>query len=122
MAMIEEAAAYGGDNQVDARLALILIYNREKRYDDALKQLATMREQFPRNRLLWLETGSIAMRLAIGWAGTAGDPPLTDAQRTATERMYAELRRGQRRAAIHDAPADDPPAPMAPPAAPPAAS
>ena len=25
---------------------------------------------------LWLETGAIAMRLAIGWAGTAGDPPL----------------------------------------------
>jgi diguanylate cyclase (GGDEF)-like protein len=73
---------------------------------------------------LWLETGAIAMRLAIGWAGTAGDPPLTDAQRTATERMYAELRRGQRRAGIADeAPAaESPAAPPAPPAAPPAAS
>ena len=38
--LIEEAAAYGGDNQTDARFALILLYNREKRYDDALKQLA----------------------------------------------------------------------------------
>lgn len=73
---------------------------------------------------LWLETGAIAMRLAIGWAGTAGDPPLTDAQRTATERMYAELRRGQRRAAISDdaPPAESPAASPAPPAAPPAAS
>lgn len=74
---------------------------------------------------LWLETGAIAMRLAIGWAGTAGDPPLSDAQRTATERMYAELRRGQRRAGISDeAPpaADSTAAPPAPPAAPPAAS
>jgi diguanylate cyclase (GGDEF)-like protein len=70
---------------------------------------------------LWLETGAIAMRLAIGWAGTAGDPPLTDAQRTATERMYAELRRGQRRAGIADDAATAEP-PASPPAAPPAAS
>ena len=54
--MIEEAAAYGGDNQTDARFALILLYNREKRYDDALKQLALLRERYPRNRLVWLET------------------------------------------------------------------
>ena len=73
---------------------------------------------------LWLETGAIAMRLAIGWSGTAGDPPLTDAQRTATERMYAELRRGQRRAGISDdtPPAESPAESPAPPAAPPAAS
>ena len=56
--LIEEAAAYGGDNQDDARFALILLYNREKRYDDALKQLATLRERYPRNRLVWLESGS----------------------------------------------------------------
>ena len=55
--LIEEAAAYGGDNQTDARFALILLYNREKRYDDALKQLATLRERYPRNRLVWLEIG-----------------------------------------------------------------
>jgi len=60
--LIEEAAAYKGDNQVDARLALILIYNREKRYDDALKELAILREQFPRNRLAWLETGATNLR------------------------------------------------------------
>jgi tetratricopeptide (TPR) repeat protein len=60
--MIEEAAAFGGDNEQDARFALILIYNREKRYDDALKQLALLRERFPRNRLLWLESGSTSLR------------------------------------------------------------
>src|SRR5215472_8722674 len=37
--MIEDAAGYAGDNQEDARFALVLIYNREKRYDDALKVL-----------------------------------------------------------------------------------
>jgi diguanylate cyclase (GGDEF)-like protein len=46
---------------------------------------------------LWLESGAMSLRLAAGWAGTAGDPPLTEAQRVAIERMYAELRRGARR-------------------------
>jgi hypothetical protein len=59
---IEEAAAYGGDNQTEARFALILLYNREQRYDDALKVLASLRERYPRNRLLWLESGSTSLR------------------------------------------------------------
>ncbi|HEY1910146.1 MAG TPA: tetratricopeptide repeat protein [Vicinamibacterales bacterium] len=62
MALIEGAAAYGGDNQSDARFALILMYNREHRYDDALTQLRLLREKFPRNRLVWLETGSTSLR------------------------------------------------------------
>jgi hypothetical protein len=65
---IEEAAAYGGDNQTEARFALILLYNREKRYDEALTVLATLRERYPRNRLVWLESGSTSLR-----AGRAGD-------------------------------------------------
>jgi predicted Zn-dependent protease len=66
--LIEEAAAYPGDNQEDARFALILLYNREKRYDAALKELAVLRDQFPRNRLVWLEAGSTSLR-----AGRAND-------------------------------------------------
>ena len=68
MKQIEDAAAYGGDNQTEARFALILLYNREKRYDDALKQLAALRERYPRNRLVWLESGSTSLR-----AGRAAD-------------------------------------------------
>jgi len=60
--LVEEAVAYGGDNQFDARFALLLMYNREKRYGDALKQLAMLQERFPRNRLVWLETGSTLIR------------------------------------------------------------
>jgi tetratricopeptide (TPR) repeat protein len=60
--LIEEAADYRGDNQPDARFALILIYNREKRFDDALKQLEVLRQRYPRNRLVWLETGSTYLR------------------------------------------------------------
>jgi tetratricopeptide (TPR) repeat protein len=66
--MIEQAAAYSGDNEQDARFALILIYNREKQYDNALKQLALLRDKYPRNRLLWFESGATSLR-----AGRAGD-------------------------------------------------
>jgi tetratricopeptide (TPR) repeat protein len=77
LALIEGAAAYGGDNQSDARFALILMYNRESRYDDALTQLRLLREEFPRNRLVWLETGSTNLR-----AGKA-----VDAERFLSEGM-----------------------------------
>jgi tetratricopeptide (TPR) repeat protein len=60
--LVEEAASYTGENQTDARFALMLLYNREKRYDDALKQLAALREAYPRNRLVWLENGSTLLR------------------------------------------------------------
>jgi len=85
MQLIEEAAAYGGENQADARFALILLHNREKRYDDALKQLARLREDFPRNRLVWLESGSTALR--------AGRP--AEAERFLNEgmRRFADDRR-----------------------------
>jgi tetratricopeptide (TPR) repeat protein len=62
IALVERAAAYPGDNQGDARLALLLLYNREGRYDDALAQLRVLRQQFPRNRLFPLEAGSTLLR------------------------------------------------------------
>jgi tetratricopeptide (TPR) repeat protein len=62
LSLVEGAAAYGGENQTDARFALTLLYNRERRYDDALKQLAVLRETYPRNRLVWLESGSTLLR------------------------------------------------------------
>ena len=51
---------------------------------------------------LWLESGAIAMRLAIGWASPVADASLGDAFNVAEERMYAELRRGARRATVVD--------------------
>jgi tetratricopeptide (TPR) repeat protein len=68
LSLVEGAAAYVGENQTDARFALTLLYNRERRYDDALKQLAILRETYPRNRLVWLESGSTLLR-----AGRAAD-------------------------------------------------
>jgi diguanylate cyclase (GGDEF)-like protein len=48
---------------------------------------------------LWLESGAIAMRLAIGWAAPPTDGGLADAVALAQDRMYFELRRNERRTA-----------------------
>jgi tetratricopeptide (TPR) repeat protein len=48
--MIEEAATYPGDSQVDAKFALVLLYNRERRFDQALKIVRELQARFPRNR------------------------------------------------------------------------
>jgi diguanylate cyclase (GGDEF)-like protein len=45
---------------------------------------------------LWLESGAVALRLAIGWASSSGDGSLVEAEALATDRMYAELRRAAR--------------------------
>ena len=48
---------------------------------------------------LWLESGAIALRLAIGWAAPPHEGSLEDAFALAQDRMFTELRRGERRAA-----------------------
>jgi tetratricopeptide (TPR) repeat protein len=104
--MVEEAAAFGGENQEDARFALVLMYNRERQYDRALQQLALLRGRYPGNRLTWLESASTALRagrpadaerfLNEGMARFAGDK---------RERMFGEealwlYKRGAARAAL----------------------
>jgi Flp pilus assembly protein TadD len=83
--LIAQAAEYPGDNQVEARLALTLLYNREQRYSEALQQLDKLRATYPANRLLWLESGATLLR-----AGNAAD-----AERVLTEgiaRLSADRR------------------------------
>jgi len=60
--MVEEAAGFASEAQPDARFALVLLYNREGRYGDALRQIAELQRRYPRNRLLWLEAGATALR------------------------------------------------------------
>ena len=60
--MIEEVAASGAENRTDAQFALVLLYNRERQYGDALRVLAALRKQYPRNRLVVLEAGATAVR------------------------------------------------------------
>jgi diguanylate cyclase (GGDEF)-like protein len=59
---------------------------------------------------MWLESGAVALRLAMGWASASGDESLQDAGRVATERMYAEIHRNARRSTdlVVEAPVDTP--------------
>ena len=66
--MVEEAASYPADARPDALFTLIVMYSREERYDDALRVVGQLQREYPRNRLLWLEAGSTALR-----AGRAGE-------------------------------------------------
>jgi len=54
------------DVRAEALFALVLVYNREHRYDEALQVLERLRGLFPRNRLLWLEAGATALRAGRG--------------------------------------------------------
>jgi tetratricopeptide (TPR) repeat protein len=83
--MVEDAARYPSDAQPSALFTLILIYNREARYDAALRAISELQQHFPRNRLLWLEAGSTALR-----AGRAADA------NTALEEGLARLSRDPR--------------------------
>jgi predicted Zn-dependent protease len=83
--MIEDTAASTGENRTDAQFALVLLYNREHRYDDALRVLAALRKQYPRNRLMVLETGATATR--------ANRPQEAEAMLTDGLRMLANDRR-----------------------------
>jgi tetratricopeptide (TPR) repeat protein len=59
---VEDASRYPGDVQVDAKFALMLLYNREGRYLDALRVIGELMAEFPRNRILRLEAGATAIR------------------------------------------------------------
>ncbi len=60
--LIEDAARDPSDVQANALFTLILLYNREGRYDDALGVIRQLQARYPRNRLLWLEAGGTALR------------------------------------------------------------
>ena len=75
--MIEETASAGKENRTDAEFALVLLYNREKRWADALRVLDNLHKRYPRNRLVMLEAGATATR---------ADRP-ADAEKLLTEGM-----------------------------------
>jgi tetratricopeptide (TPR) repeat protein len=83
--MIEEASRFPGEGAADAKFALVLLYNREARYGDAIGMLEQLQREFPRNRILWLEAGATWLRV--------GRP--ADAERVLTEglaKMHADSR------------------------------
>jgi tetratricopeptide (TPR) repeat protein len=58
----DRPAGQENDARTDALFALILVYNRERRFDGALLALQELRRLYPRNRLLLLEAGATALR------------------------------------------------------------
>jgi tetratricopeptide (TPR) repeat protein len=60
--MVEEAAAFPGLVQTDAKFALLLLYNREKQFDAAMRVIEDLKKQYPRNRQLWYEGGTTLLR------------------------------------------------------------
>ena len=57
-----EAATAADETHVDAKVALLLIYNRERRYADAVRLARELGQEFPKNRLFLLEEGSASTR------------------------------------------------------------
>ena len=62
IALLQRAAAGGDEARTDALFALVLVYNREQRFDEALEILRQLRTLYPRNRLVLLEAGATAVR------------------------------------------------------------
>ena len=89
--MIEEAARYPSESNADARFALVLLYGREGRHGDALRQVAELQRRYPRNRLLWLEAGATALR---GGRAAEAESPLNAGLRMLAgdkrQRMFGE--------------------------------
>lgn len=60
--LLEACTTVPNETGIEARFALIITYSRDGRHDDALRELRVLRERYPRNRLLWLETGATLLR------------------------------------------------------------
>jgi len=56
---IETAAVKGKTVSTDAQMMLIIVYNREKRYNDALKIVSSLHARYPRNFIFELSKASI---------------------------------------------------------------
>jgi tetratricopeptide (TPR) repeat protein len=57
--LVETAAAQGKEVSTDAKMLLVVIYNREKAYDQALALANELHSKYPRNYLFELSKGSI---------------------------------------------------------------
>ena len=62
--MLEQVAKEGHWAQDDAKSVLIVLYTREKRYEDVLKMTRELSAKYPRNYLLRLETADALVALA----------------------------------------------------------
>jgi tetratricopeptide (TPR) repeat protein len=109
--LVEDAARFPSHVQSNALFMLVLLYNREARYDDALRVIGELQNRYPRNRLLWLEAGGTAMRAGRPAAANAMlEEGLARLSRDARPRAFGEEARwrylhGAALAALRDDPA-----------------
>ena len=61
IALLEAAAEPAAETATDAALLLVIVYNREGRHADAMRQLRHLREKHPANRLLTLNAAATAL-------------------------------------------------------------
>ena len=94
LVQVEEAASYPSDVQTNALFTLIVIYNREGRYDDARRVIRQLQHLYPRNRLLWLEAGTTSLRAGrFGDARAAIEEGLEKLARDPRPRAFGEVAR-----------------------------
>jgi hypothetical protein len=89
--LLEDCARYPNDVQAEARFGLVIVYSRENRHADALRMLTLLRDAYPDNRLLWLETGATLLRdgrpaEALAWL----DAGMTRLSRDSRSRSFGE--------------------------------
>jgi tetratricopeptide (TPR) repeat protein len=112
--MLEKTAGFGqaaaavpdNDARTDALFALVLMYNRERRFDRAILALQELRRMYPRNRLVLLEAGATALR---GGQAQRADELLTEGLGLLAKEQRARIpgeealwryKRGKARAAL----------------------
>jgi tetratricopeptide (TPR) repeat protein len=90
--MIEEAAGIRGPTEIEAKFALLLLYNRERRFNDALRVVRELQQRYPKNRLLWLEAGATLIRAnRFDEALTMLDTGFDRLQSDQRDRMFGEM-------------------------------
>jgi tetratricopeptide (TPR) repeat protein len=91
---LEEAATKGKRATVDAKLLLIVIYNRERLYDKSLKLIDELRAKYPRNFLFAMSQGAIYGKLKR-WDESISAYKLVAEKVLAHKDGYERLRLGQ---------------------------
>ncbi len=108
LAEVERAASSGTYVADDARVLLVALYGRERRFTDALAMLETLASRYPKNYLLRSERAALLLR--VGRTAEAveafeqllGRPPVPTAQ-DVVRFQYAEalFENGYTQAALH---------------------
>jgi tetratricopeptide (TPR) repeat protein len=99
---LETVATKGERASTDAKMLLIVIYNREKRYDQALRVINELHEKYPRNFLFEMSKASIYGKMgnwneAVAVYGQVLEKIRTKQngyERLREERMYYEIAKG----------------------------